>query len=197
VDDLRVEKGKATRDRILAAAEDLFGRYGFEGTSIEAVLDAVGIKRGALYHHFESKKALFDAVLDRAIARIADVAGAAARKAGPDPVDALRAGCTAWLTMAMDPAVQRVVLLDPPSVVGWDRLRALDEQHTLGGLRRNLQLIARRGRLPDDNVDLLAHILLASLSELALHVARADDQPAALASAGSTLDLLLARLLGP
>lgn len=95
----------------------------------------------------------------------------------------------------MDPAIQRVVLLDPPSVVGWDRLRALDETHTLGGLRRNFELIAKQGRVPSGDTDLLAHMLLASLTELALHVARADDQPAALASAKSALDLLLSRLL--
>jgi AcrR family transcriptional regulator len=104
VDDLRVQKGLATRERLVAVAGSLFGAYGYEGTSIEAILEAAGLKRGALYHHFDSKKALFDAALDRAIARIADVVAAAARRAGPDPVAALRAGCTAWLELAMDPA---------------------------------------------------------------------------------------------
>ncbi len=190
-----MQKGTATRERLVAAAEALFGEHGYDGTSIEAILDAAGVKRGALYHHFDSKKALFDAVVDRAIARIAEVVGTTARRAGPDPAAALRAGCTAWLEMAMDPAIQRVVLLDPPSVLGWDRLRALDETHTLGGLRRNFELLARQGRVPRDNADLLAHMLLASLTELALHVARAEDQPAALAAARSALDLLLDRLL--
>jgi AcrR family transcriptional regulator len=195
VEDLRIQKGAATRERLLAAAYDLFGRHGYEGTSIEAILEATGVKRGALYHHFDGKKTLFDAVLDRAVARIAETSAAAARAAGPDPVAALRAGCGVWLEQAMDPAVQRVVLLDPPSVVGWDRLRALDEQHMLGGLRRNLELIAATGRLPYAQVDLLAHMLLASLSELALHVVRSADQPAARAAADDALDLLLDRLL--
>ena len=195
MDDLRVQKGVATRERLVAVAGSLFGAYGYEGTSIEAILEEAGVKRGALYHHFDSKKALFDAALDRAIAQIAGVVAAAARKAGPDPVAALRAGCMAWLELAMDPAIQRLVLLDPPSVVGWDRLRALDETHTLGGLRRNLELIAKQGRVPAGDAGLLANVLLASLTELALHVARADDQPAALGSAKSALDLLLSRLL--
>lgn len=196
MDDLRVQKGLATRERLVAVAGSLFGAHGYEGTSIEAILDGAGVKRGALYHHFDSKKALFDAALDRAIAQIAEVVAAAARRAGPDPVAALRAGCLAWLELAMDPAIQRVVLLDPPSVVGWDRLRALDETHTLGGLRRNFELIAKQGRVPAGDTDLLAHMLLASLTELALHVARAEDQPAALESATSALNLLLSRLLG-
>jgi AcrR family transcriptional regulator len=197
VEDLRLRKGAATRERLVAAAFDLFGRHGYEGTSIEAILEATGVKRGALYHHFDGKKALFVAALDGAIARIAEISGRAARAAGPDPVDALRAGCAAWLDLALDPAIQRVVLLDPLAVVGWDHLRALDEKHTLGGLRRNLELIAHRGRLPEAQVDLLAHILLASLTELALHVARATDQPAALTAAKSTLTLLLDRLIAP
>jgi AcrR family transcriptional regulator len=197
VDDLRVQKGVATRERLVAVAGSLFGAHGYEGTSIEAILDAAGVKRGALYHHFDSKKALFDAALDRAVARIAGVVAAAARKAGPDPVAALRAGCLAWLELAMDPAIQRMVLLDAPSVVGWDRLRDLDERYTLGGLRRNVALIAKQGRVPAGDADLLANLLLASLTELALHVARADDQPVALERATSALNLLLARLLSP
>ena len=63
--------------------------------------------------------------------------------------------------MALDPEVQRIVLLDPPSVVGMDcRWRELDELHTLGGLRRNLELIAEQGRLAGGDVDLLAHMVL-------------------------------------
>jgi AcrR family transcriptional regulator len=195
VDDLRVEKGRATRERFIAVGRKLFGQYGYDDTSIDAILAATGVKRGALYHHFASKKALFDAVLDRAVADVADAVADAARAAGPDPVAALRAGCGAWLRFAMDRSIQRIVLLDAPSVAGWDRVREIDEVHTLGRLRRNLELIARTGRLPRDDVDLLAHMLLASLSEIALHIARASDQPAALAAGQAALELLLDRLL--
>ena len=119
--DGRVEKGKATRAAIVAAARELFGEHGYDGTSIDAILRATGMARGALYHHFPNKEALFDAVLD---AEIAAVATASARRgpAAGDPVESLRAGCSSWLRSALDPAVQRITLIDPPAVVGLDPL---------------------------------------------------------------------------
>src|SRR5687768_8579029 len=107
--DGRTEKGKATRAAIVAAARDLFGRQGYDATSIDAILRAAGIARGALYHHFPNKEALFDAVLDAEIAAVAKASARAARAAG-DPIETLRAGCAAWLRSALDPTVQRITL---------------------------------------------------------------------------------------
>jgi len=194
--DLRIEKGRATRERLIGAARELFGERGYDGTSIEAILKASGVARGALYHHFETKEALFDAVLDRVVGEIAARAADAAR-ATDDPVASLRAGCATWLEVALDPAIQRIVLIDPPTVLGWTRWRELDEQHTLGGLRMNLRRIAEAGRLPDVDVDVLAHMLLASVSEASLFIARADDPKAALAAGQAALDALLDRLVDP
>lgn len=194
VADLRVEKGKATRDRLVAAGRELFGERGYDGTSIEAILEAAGVARGALYHHFATKEALFDAVLERLIAEVATTVAEAARPE-PDPIDSLRTGCATWLRMALDPAVQRIALLDPPSVVGWARWRELDEQYVLGGLRAGLQRIEDDGRLSTADVDLLAHMLLASLSEAALMVAQAEDPESALTRGQAAFDALLDRLV--
>src|SRR3954447_16085828 len=192
--DGRVERGRATRERLIEAGREQFGAHGYDGASLEAILTQAGVKRGALYHHFESKQELFDAVLDREVAtiaeRIAKEAGAAA-----DPVESLRVGCRTWLRMALAPALQRIVLLDPPSVVGWTRWRELDEVHTLGGLRRNLELIAEQGRLADGDIDLFAHMILASLSEAALLIARADKPRTALKVGEATIETLIAGLV--
>jgi AcrR family transcriptional regulator len=193
--DQRIEKGAATRERLIAAGRELFGERGYEGTSIGDVLATAGVARGALYHHFVSKRDLFDAVLDRVVAEIADAAADAARRSS-DPVTALRNGCRAWLRMALDPHVQRIALIDPPAVVGWTRWRELDEQHTLGRLRRNLELIADAGGLPKRDVDLLAHMVLASVNEAALLIARSDDPRRALRSGQGAVDTLLDRLVG-
>lgn len=193
--DLRSERGKATQERIIVAARELFGTNGYEGTSIEAILAAAGIKRGALYHHFATKEALFDAVLDTVVADIAAAAADAARNVA-DPVASLRTGLSAWLRMATDPAVQRIALLDPPAVIGWARWRQIDEQHVLGGMRKSLRRIADTGRLPGAEVDLLAHMVLAAVNEAALMIAQADDPEAALVLGQSTVDTLLDRLLG-
>jgi AcrR family transcriptional regulator len=192
--DGRIERGRATRERLIEAGREQFGAHGYEGASLDAILSQAGVKRGALYHHFESKQELFDAVLDR---EVATLSGRIAKEAAqaPDPVESLRAGCRAWLRMALDPAVQRIVLLDPPSVVGWTRWRELDETHTLGGLRRNLELIAEEGRLADGDIDLLAHMLLASLAEAALLIARADKPRSALKVGEATIETLIAGLV--
>ena len=194
--DGRIEKGKATRAAIVAAARDLFGEHGYDGTSIEAILRAAGTARGALYHHFPNKEAVFDAVLDAEIAAVAKAAASAARTAG-DPVESLRAGCGAWLRLALDPAVQRITLIDSPAVVGWSRWRELDELHTLGGLRSNIRHIARDGRIPADQVDVLANMLLAAVSEAALLIATSAHPRAALRSGLAALDTLIDRLFAP
>lgn len=193
--DLRLARGQATRERLVTTARELFGRDGYEATSVEAVLREAGVARGSLYHHFESKTALFDAVLDQVVAETAEAAADAARL-HEDPVEGLRAGCGAWLRMALDPAIQQIALVDAPAVVGWSRWRELDEQHTLGGVRLALQRVAESGRLPADQVDVLAHMLLASVSEAALLIPHADDPEAALVAGRAAFDTLLDRLAG-
>ena len=190
--DQRIEKGRATRDRLIEAGRDAFGERGYDATSIAEILDAAGVAKGALYHHFDTKAALFDAVLDRVVQEIAAAAADRARRA-PDPAASLKAGCGAWLEMTLDPAIQRIALLDAAAVVGWVRLRDIDERHTLSGMRRNLRLAAQSGGL-DVDIDLLAHMLLAAVNEAALFIVCADDPRAALAVGRQAVDALIDRL---
>lgn len=187
-------RGEATRERILETARRLFGERGYEATSIELVLESSGMARGALYHHFASKAELFDAVAEEVFVEIAARADEAAAAAGSDMLDRFRAGAQAWLEMAIDPAVQRIALIDPLIVLGWQRWRALDEKHSLGSLRAGFARLESEGRVPAGQSELLANLLLAALNEAALFIASAEDQPAALATARRTIDDLLARL---
>lgn len=191
--DGRVEKGRATRDALIAAARDLFGDHGFDGTSIEAVLAVAGVARGALYHHFATKAELFDAVLDRETAALADAIAQAARPV-PDPLKSLATGCDAFLRLALDPAIQRITLLDPPAVVGWVRWREIDRRHTLGGLRASIGRLAKTGRVEPAQVDMLAHMILAAVGEAAMFVATADDSDDALRVAQDSVNTLVTRL---
>ncbi|MFI4989593.1 MAG: TetR/AcrR family transcriptional regulator [Solirubrobacterales bacterium] len=191
--DGRKARGAATRERLLAAARRMFGERGYEATSIESVLEASGVARGALYHHFESKAELFDAVLAEVLIEIAERAATAAADSS-DPLEGLRTGSHAWLLMALDPAIQRIALLDPTTAVGWARWREQDQAHSLGGLRATLLRLADEGRVPRDQAELLAHILLAALNEAALFVAYAEDQTVAAETARATVDTLLDRL---
>jgi AcrR family transcriptional regulator len=194
--DGRVTRGEATRERLLGAARRLFGQDGFEHTSVEAVLAASGVKRGALYHHFPSKSALFDAVLEKVVAELAAHASQDAR-GGADALENLRAGARSWMDMAREPEVQRIYLLDPQAVVGWARWRELDERYWLGGLRASFASLAKEGRVPAGQEQFMAYMLCAVLTEAALFVANARDQASAGQAAEQAVETLLDRLVPP
>ncbi|MDQ3733595.1 MAG: TetR/AcrR family transcriptional regulator [Actinomycetota bacterium] len=194
-DDGRVVRGRSTRERLVTTARAEFGERGYEATSIDAILEGAGVARGALYHHFASKEALFSAVLDHVVAELARKVRETAR-AHSDPAESLKAGSLAWLRLALDPAVQRIMLLDAPAVVGWTRWRTLDDEHTLGATKAALRRLAKAGRLPATATDTLAHLILAAVGETALLIARAEDPAAAQAAGEAALQILLDRLLG-
>jgi AcrR family transcriptional regulator len=184
----------ATRERIIGTARQLFAAGGYEGTSTETVLEKSGVSRGALYHHFHNKEALFAAVLE---AVEADVASATARASANarDPVEALRTGFDAFLELARDPEVRQIVLIDAHSVVGWQKWREIDERHGFGRIKEALKLLAANGLIGEETVNIYAHMLLATLIEVAFLIAQARD-PAAEAKIGrKAMNELLDRLL--
>jgi AcrR family transcriptional regulator len=192
----RAAQGRATRGQLIEVATRLFAEHGYEGTSIEAVLSAAGVSRGALYHHFAGKEALFEAVLEAVSEQVtADLAEVT--KGCSDPVDAMRTAALAWISLAADPVIQRVVLVDAPSVLGWDRWRAMDDGRTLGALREMLRAVSDAGRLPPELVAPFSHMILAALDEITLVVARASDSTAAVAEGRMAVEELLRRLLRP
>ncbi|HEY2688710.1 MAG TPA: TetR/AcrR family transcriptional regulator [Streptosporangiaceae bacterium] len=190
-----IARGEATRAQLIAIATRLFAEHGYEGTSIEAVLREAGVSRGSLYHHFAGKEALYEAVVEDVETKVGMQTLAAAGDA-TGPVDALRKGFIEWIRLASDPVVQRILLIDAPSVLGWQEWRAMEERHALGLIRSVLQEIADQGDLRPELVGTLAHVLLASVNEVALLVARADDQGAAMKNGADAIDELLRRLLG-
>ena len=189
-----VARGEATRSQLIAVATRMFAAQGYEGTSIEAVLREAGVSRGSLYHHFASKEALFQAVLEDIEAKVGEQTVAAAADAD-GPVAALRIGFLTWIRAAGDPVVRQVLLIDALSVLGWERWRALDER-PLGLIKMVLQTVADEGGLRPELVDTFAHVLLASVNEVALLVAQSDDPEAAMQAGSEAIDELLRRLLG-
>jgi AcrR family transcriptional regulator len=192
--DKRSERGQATRDTLVAVATRLFAERGFDGTSIEAILDEAGVSRGSLYHHFASKEALFEAAFMAVEARIGEETARASLGA-PDVIAGLRAGSLEWMRLAGDPIVQRVVLIDAPAVLGWQRWREIEEATALGLIKLAMQSAGAEGRIPPELADVFAHMLLATVNELALVIARSDDQAAAQRTAQAAVDELFARLL--
>jgi AcrR family transcriptional regulator len=189
-------RGAITREHLIAVATRLFAERGYEGTSIELVLQAAGVSRGALYHHFNGKDTLFEAVLEAVEAEV-ELRTAAATADTRDAPAALRAACRAWVRIARDPIVQRILLIDAPAVLGWHRWREMDERHALGGIRLTLAAIAASGAIPLSLVDMFAHMLLAAMNEIALVIATADDPDAATHAGVAAVDEFLDRLLRP
>ncbi len=188
--------GLSTRDQIVAAARKLFAKDGYGATSTEQVLQSTGISRGALYHHFKNKEALFEAVLED-LER--ELAGAAAKAAAgtSDPVAALRAGCASFLMESAKPEVRQIVLVDAHSVVGWQKWREIEERYGLGMLKQGLKTIAAAHEIPGEAVELYAHILLATMIEVAFWGSRSPNPAEATREAMKVLDALLTRLLRP
>jgi AcrR family transcriptional regulator len=192
----RAAQGRATRGQLIEVATRLFAEHGYDGTSIEAVLSAAGVSRGALYHHFAGKEALFEAVVS-AVSEQVTVELTETVRGCVDPLDAMRTAALAWIDLAADPVIQRVVLVDAPSVLGWDRWRAMDDGRTLGAMRLMLQGISDSGRLPAELVGPFSHMILAALDEIVMVIARAPDSKAAVAEGRMAVQALLDRLLQP
>ena len=189
----QAERSAATRRALLSAARVLFARHGFAATGREQIVEEAGVTRGALYHHFDSKEGLFRALYEALEREIVETVARAAA-ASAEPMEQLRLGTLAYLDAAMDPAVQRVMLIDAPAVLGWEVRREIAEAYGLGLVREGLAAAMASGAIAEQPLEPLAHVLLAALHEASLYVAQADDPTSARAEVGTTVERLLSRL---
>src|SRR5947208_11277144 len=121
----QAERTEATTSALVDAARELFARDGYEATSLAAVAANANVTKGAVYHHFDGKRQLFEAVFNREVERIAaPLVATYARK--KDPWDAFHAACRAFLDECLDPELQRIMLLDASAAIGWDEVRRLE-----------------------------------------------------------------------
>lgn len=191
----QAERSEATRDALIEAARVLFAERGYAGVGTEEIVRAAGVTRGALYHHFAGKRDLFEAVYERIEAELAErIASGALSSGGGSPLEAMRAGAEMFLQACTEPEAQRIVLLDGPSVLGWDRWREIAAEHGLGLIEGTLQAAIEAGAISQQPVRPLAHVLMGALDEAAMLVARAEDPAEMRAEVGRTLDTLLAGL---
>jgi AcrR family transcriptional regulator len=174
----KAEQSEATRAALIAAARRLFGERGYAAVGTEEIVRAAGVTRGALYHPFGGKRDLLEAVYEQVEGELTQRIAEGAL-AGSNPVEAMRAGSEMFLDACLEPEVQRIVLLDAPAVLGWDRWREIASAHGLGLIEASLQAAIDAGQITPQPVKPLAHILLGALDEAAMLVARAED-PAAM-----------------
>jgi len=191
----QTQRSEATRNALIEAARALFAERGYADVGTEEIVRAAGVTRGALYHHFDGKRDLFDAVYERLEADLAQRIAAGALGAGvDDPLAAMRAGAETLLRACTEPEVQQIALLDGPSVLGWDRWREVAAEHGLGLIEGTLAAAVEAGAIPEQPIRPLAHLLMGALDEAAMLVARAEDPERMRVEIGRTLDRLLAGL---
>lgn len=185
----KAQKAMETRGRLMGAARELFASQGYAATGTEAVLAAAGVTRGALYHHFADKQALFAAVCEELHAEAAKVIEAAA-DAEARAYSAVLAGSLAFLDFMAAPEVRRILLLDAPSVLGWEAWNEMDRRHGFGLLVRGVEAAVAEGSL-DGDPQVLAVLLNGALNE---GVVWAAGDPAAMNRLRNGFAALMARL---
>lgn len=171
------ERSEATTRGLVDAARDLFAREGYEATSLDDVARRAGVTKGALYHHFEGKRELFQAVFEseeRRLMRRIDAVHATER----DPWKGFYEGCRAFLEAVLDPGVQRILLIEAPSVLGWETVREIQERYSMSMVRNGLAIAMESGAISRRRVEPLATMLNGALCEGAMFIVRSDDPPA-------------------
>lgn len=171
----QAERSETTRAALIRAARALFARRGYGGVGTEEIVRSARVTRGALYHHFSSKEELFRAVFEQVEAELTERIAAVAASA-EDPYQALSAGAEAFLDACLDPAVQRITLLDAPAVLGWQQWREIGARYGLGLVQGALQAAMDEGLIAPQPAAPLAHVMLGALDEAAMLVAQSADE---------------------
>ena len=186
------ERSERTVAALAAAARTLMAEHGYNAVTVDAVVEHAGVAKGAFYHHFPSKKALLDAVVDQLQGEIADELRARQR---PYPLSAsdLAEVLEDYLRRAASPRRRRLVLIEGPEVLGWERWREIDDGHFAGMTRAAIAMIMP-SNTTEPRIAAATQLVLGAVMEAALATGRADDPGEVAARFGDVLRSLLSGL---
>lgn len=186
----KAEQTLRTRRVILDRARHLFATKGYAATGTEEIISELGITRGALYHQFNDKLGVFKAVISEAYGEIT-----AYIKDRIQPLDdnweQLIVGCQAFLEIAQQEELRRLVFIEAPAVLAADTLAEFD-QHGFGLLHESIRIAVNEGKLNTIDAEGFAHLVNGSLNELAGWVAQSNDSKR-LKTAQQLVETLLTR----
>jgi len=181
-----------TRATLLATARRVFTEHGYADTSMDDLTAQANLTRGALYHHFGDKKGLLAAVVDqidaetdRRLQAISDAAG--------DAWEGFRRRCRAYLEMALEPEIQRIVLRDARAVLGGASPES--QRHCIESMQRLIDRLMQQGVVEEADPQVLASLIYGSLAEGAFWIADGEDSRMRLERGIAALELLLRGLL--
>ena len=191
----REEYSEATRTALLDAAAVAFAAQGFARTSVDDIVRRARVTKGALYHHFRDKTAVFEAVFCRIEETLVrKVAEASAKHT--DPWERVESGFGALLDAALEPETRRIVFEEAPVALGWTRWREIEQRYMMGVLRATLRSLHDAGLIRAEPIDLVAPVLFAAIGEATQVAAQEPDTKAARRQA-KKLILQLVRGLTP
>jgi AcrR family transcriptional regulator len=191
----RDEYAEATRAALLDAAAAAFAERGFARTSVEDIVQSARLTKGALYHHFRDKTALFEAVFRR-IEEVLVQRMAEASARHTDPWSRVEAGLDALLQAVLEPENRRIVFEEAPVALGWARWREIDHEYMMGVLRASLEALHAAGLIHAEPLDFVTPVLFGAIAEATQAAAQAPDVKAAQRTA-KRLVLQLLRGLAP
>jgi AcrR family transcriptional regulator len=190
----QVERTRTTQDALIRTARRLFAERGYAHVPADEIAAEAGLTRGALYHHYADKQALFRVVFEALEGEITDEIRAAADEHSVGWVS-VTAALTTFLDVCQRPEVVQIALTDAPAVLGWQAWREIEARHGLGLITEHLQALSGAGLLVRAPVPMLAQLTVSAVIEAALLIANADDQDAARAEAGEALLAMFAGLV--
>lgn len=187
------ERSAASLAKLMDAARPLFRTQGYAATSVDDITRAAALTKGAFYHHFTDKKAIFHAVFEEAEDQLkADIRMACK---SDDAWTMLKSGCLAFLDLMLDPGTQRLLLREGPSVLGWDVWREVCARHSLGLISGGIRAAMKAGQIRSRPAEPLAAAIYGALTEAARYLAQVEDPAAALPSVRAEIVLMLDALL--
>ena len=169
----QAERRAGTVRGIEDAARKLFAVRGFTETTIDDIAARAGVAKGAVYHHFSSKEEIFTRVLESIQAELSAAQIPAPSAKPRDPLDMISAGVLRYLLAISEPGIKRILLIDGPSVLGWQKWREMDARY-FGALTRAALAMALGDAVPPREVEPLAHLLMGAIMEAALVCATAE-----------------------
>lgn len=193
----RLEKMEVNRAKLIAAARKAFAEKGYANASMDELTADAGLTRGALYHNFGDKRGLLAAVVDQLDGEMAARAReAAATRAGSGDGDiwqALLAEGAAYIEMALDPEIQRIVLLDGPAVLG-DPSQWPSQSSCLAETRKGVRSLVEAGVLKPVDIEAASRLLNGAALNAALWVAASNNPAEVLPKAIEAFSLMASGL---
>jgi AcrR family transcriptional regulator len=176
----RQQYSASTKRALVDVAEELFTEHGYSATSLDAIVAGAEVTKGALYHHFSGKQAVFEAVFERVETHAAETIQAAL-EGHRDPWEKAQAGLRAFLAVVQQPAYRRLVIQDGPSVLGYERFREQEERSTYSNVVDIVRAVTAAGawELDEDMLQTFSRIFFGAMSSAGESVATSPDTRAA------------------